>query len=394
MTQVSKRGIVAQAHAHRVHDTALVVVGESLTRADCGRLRAIVRDALVSDVKAIDVDVESVRTLDAHAAGFLGELHRRARASDRSLRVIRASEAVRAVLERTPEATMSGNPVATPVLVHDSPGDAPARPPLSCCGHEDATGRSHRIRADAIGSLLADAAALPHGDPHRERLRCAAIEAALPSATRLATRYAGRGEPRDDLKQVAAMGLIKAIDGYDPAKPGGFWAYATPTIAGELRRHFRDKGWGVRVPRRLQDVWLQVRADADLLTQRLGRSVTTRDLAVELAIDESLVAEARLAARSYTPSSLSAPNLDGTILADFVAVNEEGFEVVDTRQTVRHAMRLLPRRSRRILGLRYRQEMTQTQIANAVGLSQMHVSRIIADSLETLRLALADEPKA
>src|SRR5262249_7382496 len=179
------------------------------------------------------------------------------------------------------------------------------------------------------GELLSDAAALPPGDPHRERLRCAAIEAGLPAATRLAARYAGRGEPRDDLTQVAAMGLIKAIDGYDPRKPGGFWGYASPTIMGELRRHFRDKGWGVRVPRRLQDVWLQVRTDADILTQRLGRSVTTKDLADELDLDESVIVEARLAARSYMPSSLSAASMDGLALADFVAVHEDGFDIVE-----------------------------------------------------------------
>jgi RNA polymerase sigma-B factor len=382
MTQVGKRGIVEQLHVHRIGDTALVVTTASLTRADCGRLRAIVRDALASDVTAIVIDVAGVGTVDSHTAQFLGEMHNKALLHGRALRVAHAGVGVLGMLDRV--TSPGGGSVARAV---DARGavPAPSRPPLSCCG---ATSPSRR---DVIAGLLADAAVLPPGDPQRERLRVAAIEAALPAANRLAARYAGRGEHRDDLSQVAAIGLIKAIDGYDPSKPGGFWAYATPTIAGELRRHFRDKGWGVRVPRRLQDVWLQVRADADLLTQRLGRSVTTRDLAVALDVDESLVAEARLAARSYAPASLSAPNLDGAVLSDFVAVTEEGFEVVEVRQTVQHAMLKLPRRSRRILGLRYRHEMSQTQIAAAVGLSQMHVSRIIADSLETLRGALADE---
>ncbi len=370
---MSKRGGVC-AHAHRVGDTSLIVAGDSLTRADCGRLRALVRDAIASGGRTIVVDLSGVRVLDAYSASLLAQLRAKVSARDQAMHVVGAAGPIQDQLDR-----------------HAVPryrGDPPARPALPCCGIA-----FHRARAadDPIGAMLADIAVLPRGDPHRERLRAAAIEAGLPAATRLALRYSGRGEPNEDLAQVAAMGLIKAIDGYDPRNTGGFWAYATPTIAGELRRHFRDKSWGVRVPRRIQDAWLQIRTDADLLTQRLGRSLTTRDLANALAMDERTVIEARLAARSYAPASLSAPVLDGGVLADYVACNDDGFEAVDNRASVREAMRLLPRRSRRILRLRFRNEMTQTQIAETVGLSQMHVSRIISDALAVLRTVLADD---
>jgi len=374
---VSTRGV--SAHAHRVDETTLIVVGESLTRADCGRLRSLVRDGIAGG-QAIHIDLSGVRTLDAYSAMVLAQLQGKAAATGRNLRVVGATGPTLVQLDQLQ--------IAQTLQAHDQSGPSPLRPELPCCG---AVMRIARSTDDSIEAMLAEAAALPRGDPHRERLRQCAIEQGLPAATRLARRYSGRGEPSEDLSQVAAMGLIKAIDGYDPRSTGGFWAYATPTIAGELRRHFRDKSWGVRVPRRIQDAWLQIRADADLLTQRLGRSLTTRDLAQALAMDERVIIEARLAARSYTPASLSAPVLDGSVLADYVAVSDAGFEDVDNRATVRNAMRMLPRRSRRILRLRFRNEMTQMQIAQTVGLSQMHVSRIIADALAVLRSVLADD---
>lgn len=238
---------------------------------------------------------------------------------------------------------------------------------------------------EPIAELLREAYALPITDPRRGRLRARAIELGLPPARRLARRFSGRGEPAEDLAQVAAVGLITAIDRYDPREPAGFWPYATPTIAGELRKHFRDKGWGIRVPRRLQDVWLQIRGEADGLAQRLGRSVTARDLASVLSIEESLVVEARIASRSYAPTSLSAPVLETSVLEDYIAIREEGYDDVDNEQTVRRALLALPKRMRQIVGLRFRHEMTQAEIAKHVGLSQMHVSRILAEALATLR---------
>jgi RNA polymerase sigma-B factor len=247
---------------------------------------------------------------------------------------------------------------------------------------------------DPIAELLREAYALPRTDPRRERLRHQAIELGMLTARRLAKRFSGRGEPADDLAQVAMMGLIHAVDRYDPREPAGFWPYAAPTIVGELRKHFRDKGWSIRVPRRLQGVWLQIRGEADGLTQRLGRPVTASDLAATLDLDESLIVEARLASRAYAPMSLYAPVLDSSVLADHVAVHEEGYEHVDNEQTVRRALRALPKRVRHIVGLRFRHEMTQAQIAAAVGLSQMHVSRILAEAVATLRDLMSPDDAA
>ena len=245
---------------------------------------------------------------------------------------------------------------------------------------------------DPIADLLRQAYGLPDSDPRRARLRERAIEMGLPVAHRLARRFSGRGEPTEDLSQVAAIGLIKAVDRFRPDEAlGGFWPFAFPTIAGELRRHFRDKTWGIRVPRRLQDAWLQIRGEADGLTQRLGRPVTSRDLADELRLDESLVVEARIASRSYTPTLLSAPVFETGEVADFIAVTEAGYEAVDNSLTIRAAMVALPDRMRQIVRLRFRNEMTQAQIAAAVGLSQMHVSRLLASALAQLREAIVDD---
>jgi len=238
--------------------------------------------------------------------------------------------------------------------------------------------------SDPIGELLRAAAAHPPGTPERDRLRLAAIEAGLPVARRMALRYQGRGEPPEDLMQVAAVGLIKAVNGFRP-DVAAFWPYAKQTIIGELRRHFRDKGWGVRVPRSVQDVWARIRNDGGALAQRLGRSVTSRDLAAALAVDESVIVDAWTAGQSYAPTSLSAPVLDNTVLADYVSVNEDGYDRVENRHALRQAMRALPHRSRHIVMLRFAEEMTQAQIAEAVGLSQMHVSRILADAVASLR---------
>jgi RNA polymerase sigma-B factor len=356
---------VITAHAHRAQDATLVVVD----------------DAITSGIARIDVDVRGVAVMDAHAVRFLLQMRDKVAARGLRMRVVGASTAILRLIE-TEDPTDR-------LQAHDDPATIPPRPDLSCCGGGLASHAS-----DPIADLLREAYALPVTDPRRVRLRARAIELALPSARRLAKRFSGRGEPAEDLAQVAAIGLITAIDRYDPREPAGFWPYATPTIAGELRRHFRDKGWSIRVPRRLQDVWLQIRGEADGLAQRLGRSITAHDLARALRIDEELVVEARLASRSYATLSLSAPVLETSVIEDYVAVVEKGYESVDNEQTVRRALLALPKRVRHIVGLRFRHEMTQAQIAAAVGLSQMHVSRILAEALATLRDVIAADDVA
>jgi RNA polymerase sigma-B factor len=353
----------------------LVVVGSSLTIADCAGLKPVIRDALASDAVSIDIDIADVTTMDAYAVRFVVEIRHKACQCGQGVRMIGANAEILDLIDAADPAGL--------LRAHDDPATAPPRTSLSCCG---GTAPAHD---DAIAHLLREAYALPHSDPHRAQLRARAIERALPSASRLAKRFAGRGEPADDLTQVAAIGLIKAVDRFDPREPAGFWPFATPTILGELRKHFRDKGWGVRVPRRLQDVWLQIRGEADGLVQRLGRSINTSDLAADLGLDESLIVEARLAGSSYAPASLSAPVLEGSVLADYIAMHEAGYAHVDDELTLRRALMTLPRRARHIVRLRFRHEMTQAQIAAAIGVSQMHVSRILNQAIATLREVIA-----
>jgi RNA polymerase sigma-B factor len=363
------------AHAHRIERVALIVAGDSLTAGESEALGILVADALAGGCVSVDIDLGSVTIMDAYAAVALLRMRSRVHAAGGRLRAIGASAAILNVLT-------AADPTDLLSAQHDRTS-GPPRPAAVCCGITTVT------RDDPIHELLRMANALPADDPRRAALRSQAIEMALPAAARLAKRFAGRGEPIDDLVQVAAIGLIAAIDRFDPEEPAGFWPYATPTILGELRKHFRDKGWGVRVPRRLQDVWLQIRNDSDNLAQRLGRSVTTHDLAVDLDLTEALIVKARLAGRSYRPASLSAPVLDGSVLEDYVATIEHGYAAVDDRLTVRRALLSLPRRARHILGLRFHHEMTQAQIAAAVGLSQMHVSRILTEAIAVLHQVIA-----
>ena len=225
-------------------------------------------------------------------------------------------------------------------------------------------------------------------DPcRRQRAREDLIELQQPFADFLARRFRNRGEPLEDLRQVATIGLIKAVDGFDPERGSGFAGYAIPTILGELRRHFRDRGWNIRVPRRLQELRSELAAASERLTHELGRTPTTADLAEELGIDECDVREGLRAAQAYSGTSLSTPvSRDGvTTLADLVAREESGYDVVEARQTLSLALAELPERERRILGLRFYHQLTQVEIADELGISQMHVSRLLSRSLDTMR---------
>jgi RNA polymerase sigma-B factor len=225
----------------------------------------------------------------------------------------------------------------------------------------------------------------------RARLRNEVIELQRPFADCLARRFRNCGEPLEDLRQTAAVGLIKAIDGFDLERGRSFTAYAVPTILGELRRHFRDKGWDVRVPRRMQELRAEIVSSTELLTHSLGRVPTVADLARELGISEDEVHEGVLAARAYSASSLQAPlhsKDDGSTLADLVAHEDGGYEVVEARQSLRTVIEDLPERERRILGLRFFHQLTQSEIAEELGISQMHVSRLLRQLLGILRARL------
>jgi RNA polymerase sigma-B factor len=226
------------------------------------------------------------------------------------------------------------------------------------------------------------------------RLRARIIEDLLPLATHLAARFRNRGEPFDDLVQVANLALIKAVDGFDPHRGVSFSSYAVPFIAGELKRHFRDKTWHVRVPRRLQELSLQINRATDELTQRLGRSPTVSDLALHLEIGEEEAIEALEAAGAYHSLSLDAPagGEDGaSTLVDIIGSEDAELAGVDARVALPPLLATLPVREQRILAMRFFGNLTQSQIAAELGISQMHVSRLITKALTTLRHALLDE---
>jgi RNA polymerase sigma-B factor len=235
-------------------------------------------------------------------------------------------------------------------------------------------------------------AALPDGDPVRGRLRDHLVEMHLPLVEYLARRFAGRGEPLDDLVQVGTIGLIKAVDRFDTGRGVEFSTYATPTVVGEIKRHFRDKGWTVRVPRRLQELRASLSSATAQLTQDLGRSPTVGELAGHLGVGEEEVLEGLESANAYAAVSLEATDdADGQSVLDTLGAMDEALEGVEYRESLKPLLDSLPDRERRILVLRFFGNMTQSQIAAELGISQMHVSRLLARTLSQLRERLLEE---
>ncbi|WP_020524767.1 SigB/SigF/SigG family RNA polymerase sigma factor [Catelliglobosispora koreensis] len=249
-----------------------------------------------------------------------------------------------------------------------------------------ATG-SDLASADA---LLVQLAAMRTGDPARALLRTKVIEHFLPMAQRLARRYSGRGEPSADLAQVAALGLIKAVDRYDPARGVPFPAYATPTITGELRRHFRDAAWMIRVPRPIQELNLNLAGTVEYLTHIVGRTVTAEDVARQLGVSRDQVTEAMLAAHAFRPLSYDQTTHSGDSqrIADTLGEEDHGIEMAGWREALRGGLQHLPQRERRIIAMRYFADMSQAHIAAAIGISQMHVSRLLNKALAHLRASI------
>jgi RNA polymerase sigma-B factor len=227
-------------------------------------------------------------------------------------------------------------------------------------------------------------------DAAREEL----VRYCLPFAGRLARRYRGRGEYLEDLEQVARLGLVKAVDRYDPER-GSFTAYAVITISGELKRHFRDRTWGVHVPRRVQDLSLEVGHASMLLTSTLARTPTVGELADRLGVTEAAVLEAVESAAGYSPASLNAPVAeDGAMeFGDLLGDVDGDLESVTDKLTVTDLLLRMPARERRMLALRFYGNRTQAEIADELGISQMHVSRLLSRALTWLREAmLSDNP--
>ena len=247
-------------------------------------------------------------------------------------------------------------------------------------------------QAGRPGELVATLAAMPARHPSRSALRDQAVEAWLPMARRLAHRYTGRGEPFDDLFQVATLGLIKAIDRFAPDRGVDFAGFAIPTIVGELKRHFRDRTWSIRVPRRLQEMRLAIAGANQALRHSLGRSPTIADIAGFLGVSEEDVLEGLEGARAYNTTSLSTPISaeDPTELGNTIGAPDRGYETVEARIALAPALATLSTRDQQILTLRFYGNLTQSQIAAQIGISQMHVSRLLTRALARLRGTLDD----
>jgi RNA polymerase sigma-B factor len=220
------------------------------------------------------------------------------------------------------------------------------------------------------------------------RLRDELVEEHAPLAQFLARRFANRGEPIDDLVQVALVGLLKAVERFDPDRGLQFSTFATPTILGELKRHFRDRGWAVRVPRRVQELHLQLGRVVAALGQERGRSPTPREVAERAGVSEEEVLEAMEAGSLYRLVSLDGPATrddEASELAAGLGEDDPEFEQIERRAELDVMLGVLPDRERRIVELRFFDGLTQSEIAERVGVSQMHVSRLLARSLEMLR---------
>ncbi|QBJ92282.1 RNA polymerase sigma factor SigF [Streptomyces seoulensis] len=242
-------------------------------------------------------------------------------------------------------------------------------------------------------ALFVELRGMKDGSPEYAELRNRLVRMHLPLVEHLARRFRNRGEPLDDLTQVATIGLIKSVDRFDPERGVEFSTYATPTVVGEIKRHFRDKGWAVRVPRRLQELRLALTTATAELSQLHGRSPTVHELAQKLAISEEEVLEGLESANAYSTLSLDVPDTDdeSPAVADTLGAEDEALEGVEYRESLKPLLEDLPPREKRILLLRFFGNMTQSQIAQEVGISQMHVSRLLARTLAQLREKLLVE---
>ena len=231
-------------------------------------------------------------------------------------------------------------------------------------------------------------AALEAGTSEHEALRAALIERHLPLVTFMARKFADRGEPLDDLIQVGTIGLIKAIDRFEISKGFEFSTFATPTIVGEIKRHFRDKTWAVRVPRRLQELGASVTKATTELTQKLDRSPTPKEIAKHLGITVDDVAEALESNAAYSTVSLDVTSETSTSIGETFGALDEALEGVEYRESLKPLLAQLDDREKRILQMRFFDNLSQSQIATELGISQMHVSRILNKVLTHLREGL------
>lgn len=241
---------------------------------------------------------------------------------------------------------------------------------------------------DHLVPLFHELASLDPDDSRRADVRNELVTGHLPLAEHIAQRFSGRGTPKEDLVQVATVGLINAVDRFQPDQGSDFLSYAVPTVMGEVRRHFRDASWSMRVPRRLKELHLAVAGASTKLAQKLGRAPTPAEIGEHLNISREEVYQGIEAGQAYHTSSLDEPitnDGDGMPLGESIGEDDSGLEGVENHEALQPLIKALPPRERRILALRFFYNMTQTQIAEQVGISQMHVSRLLSRTLAQLR---------
>jgi len=263
---------------------------------------------------------------------------------------------------------------------------------------QDAHGEDVVRRSAAVEETRRRSAAyfaVLHGEctpAERREARDGLISLHLPLVEHCARRFRNRGEPHEDLVQVGTIGLLKAVDRFDAERGVEFSTYATPTVIGEIKRHFRDKGWAIRVPRRLQELRLQIGTVSSELTQLLGRSPTPRELADRIGCTVEEIVEGLESGNAYTTLSLDAGEDAGdgstATMLDAIGAEDEHLEHVEIRESIKPLLDALDAREKKILMLRFFRNMTQSQIAEEVGISQMHVSRLLTRTLAHLRTAL------
>ncbi|MFC9843253.1 SigB/SigF/SigG family RNA polymerase sigma factor [Streptomyces sp. NPDC060223] len=274
----------------------------------------------------------------------------------------------------------------TDVSARHSPGPAPSG------------SAAKRPYDDAPDCAAAFARLVELGEgPERDLIRDDLVESWLPMAYRIAGRFRDRGESIEDLRQVAALGLVKAVDRFDPVR-GAFESYAVPTITGEIKRHFRDRMWALRVPRRVQELRNKVRVARRELSQLPGSpEPTTAEIAAHTGLSEDEVGDGMEAMESFSTLSLDAElssREDGYSLADTLGAADSTFDTVVDREAAKRGLSRLPERERAILYMRFFEDMTQNRIADRLGISQMHVSRLITNSCARVRAeALDDEAR-
>ncbi|WP_445183469.1 SigB/SigF/SigG family RNA polymerase sigma factor [Pseudonocardia sp. Cha107L01] len=238
----------------------------------------------------------------------------------------------------------------------------------------------------AFAPLFLRLAALPPDDPEQAVLRDKLVMAHLPVVRNIARRFVGRGEPADDLEQAGTIGLLGSIDRFDPSRGSEFLAFAIPTITGEIRRHFRDRSWAMHVPRRLKDMQAPIRAESEALLNEMGRAPRPSDLASRLQVPVESVLAALEAGQTYRNGSLEdVMTSDDQPLVERLGFVDGALERVEYHEALVPLLRKLPDRERTILMLRFFGNMTQSQIAARIGISQMHVSRLLSQTLAHLR---------